>query len=291
MKKKMTRLLALALLACLLLAVPAQAAQTKKEETATRGQFIQELYDTHKARYGFPGTADAVIWAKGMGVVRGYGDGSIHAEAALTRTQMAVMLHRYANRMWTLKWLQGDPLAGYDDADQVPAWAKNAIAWAVAGDLWFSGSATRLGFADTVTRAECETAVMALYAGGAPLGTEWTESDLVSLRMDSVANNKLEFTLRNTGDSWVFCGSDNGLYRKVNGGWYCVDRQNGTAADEHALSSGNERSYQQTTLDGALLDLPAGEYRVTKRVTTALTPHAPEVARTPVLLWAEFTIN
>ncbi len=294
MRKNIRRLLALALGACLLLGVSAQAA---KPETVTRGQFIQELYDANKARFGNPGTTDPVAWATSLGVVQGYADGSVRTDTAVTRTQMAVMLYRYANMTQGLKdrlpvVLPADALKGYEDAAAVPAWAETAVKWAATQGLWFSGSAARLGPGMLVSKTECDTAVMAVCSGGAPLETNWTAGGAsdVKLSLDAFSTGTVSYTLKNSGSDWMFFGEDSCLYRKVNGGWYDVGSFSKTTG-QYAMGPGESRSYTMTSLNGLPMALPAGEYRVGQTLGRAATPHAPALYQTLCLLYADFTIN
>ena len=39
---------------------------------------------------------DATVWAAQCGVVKGYGDGTFRPSQAITRGQVAAILHRYA---------------------------------------------------------------------------------------------------------------------------------------------------------------------------------------------------
>lgn len=297
MRKRLSRLLALALCACLLLGAAAHAAGT--EPAATRGQFIQQLYDVYKARNGYPGSTDPVAWASALGVVQGYADGSIRADAAITRTQLAVMLYRYAG-MTSLKTLipsvlPAGILDGYTDASSVPAWAETQVKWAVSAGLWLSGSATRLGPADTVSRAECETALMAIYAGGAELETDWDNYNLASdakLTVDSFSADKVTFSIRNSGTDWLNCEEDSGLYRKVNGGWYLLDfytlSQTGGATVGPGVSLIREQTYWNSSL---AVSLPAGEYRIAQKTQRGATPHSVSLYRTECRLSADFTVS
>lgn len=297
MKKRLSRLLALALCACFALGPTARAAGT--EPAATRGQFIQQLYDACQARNGYPGSADPVAWATALGVVQGYADGGIHADAAITRTQMAVMLYRYAG-MSGLKTLIPSVLPtgvldGYTDASSVPAWAATEVKWAVYAGLWFSGSAARLGPGDTVSRAECETAVMAIYAGGAVLETDWDNYNLASdarLTLDGASANKVTFTIRNSGTDWLNCEENSCLYRKVNGGWYLLRffalPQTGGITVDPGAGLTREQLYWNSSL---AVSLPAGEYRIAQKLQRGATPHSVALYRTECRLSADFTLS
>lgn len=297
MKKQLSRLLALTLCACLLLGAAAHAANA--EPAATRGQFIQELYDAYQARNGYPGTSDPVAWAFSLGVVQGYADGTVRADAAITRTQMAVMLYRYAS-MTSLKTLippvlAADILDGYTDAASVPAWADTPVKWAVSTGLWLSGSTTRLGPGDKVSRAECETAIMAIYAGGAELETDWDSYNLTSdakLTVDSCSAGKVAFSMQNSGTDWLDCEGDSRLYRKVNGGWYLLKFYTPSQTAGYTAGPGSNKTWEQTYWSGSLaVSLPAGEYRIAQKTQRGITPHSDNLYRTECRLSADFTIS
>lgn len=296
MKKRFTRLLALALCACLLLGLAAHAAGT--EPAATRGQFIQQLYDAHKARNGNRGTADPVAWAVSLGVVQGYADGSIRAEEAITRTQMAVMLYRYVS-MTSLKTMipaiiPADALDGYTDAASVPAWAEKPVKWAVSAGLWFSGSTERLGLSDQVSEAECETAVMAVYFNGSALETDWDNYNQASdaeLTADVRSAGKLTFSIRNSGTDWLNCEEDSRLYRKVNGGWYILNMNQESHTLGTTVDPGTSASWEQTYWNrGIAVSLPAGEYRLVQKTERGITPHSVRLYRTECRLSVDFTV-
>lgn len=296
MRKQISRLLTLALCACLLLGVAAHAANT--EPAATRGQFIQELYTAHQARNGYPGTTDPVAWAASLGVVQGYADGSIRPDGAITRTQMAVMLYRYASmtkKTMIPAVMSPGILDGYADASSVPAWADTPVKWAVSQDLWFSGSAMRLGPGDKVSKAECETAVMAIYSGGAELETDWDNYNLASdarLTVDACTAGKVSFTIRNSGTDWLNCEESSRLCRKVNGGWYVLKMDRISQTIGYTAGPGSVKTWDQTYWEDTLaLSLPAGEYRIAQKTQRGITPHSDSLYRTECRLSADFTIS
>lgn len=298
MRKQLSRLLALALCACFLLGMTAHAAE--KEPAATRGQFVQLLHEVHQARNGYLGTTDPIAWATSLGVVQGYADGSIQADAAITRTQMAVMLYRYVNATGLKEkliplFLEEGILDGYTDAASVPAWAEEQVKWAVSKGLWFSGSATRLGPGDKASRAECETALLAVYGGGSELETDWTnynQAPDAKLTVDSSSADQVTFSLRNSGEDWLNCEESSGLYRKVNGGWYLLDFYTTSSTASYVGGPGSNKTWTQTYWNsGQAVSLPAGEYRIAQKTERGLTPHSNRLQRTECRLSADFTIS
>lgn len=133
--------------------------------TVTRAMVAQILY----AREGKPtvsGAAaisdvpanawfhNAMQWAKGQGVIAGYPDGRMDPNAPVTREQLAVILHSYAQKKGMDVSKTAD-LSGYADSAAVSAWAKDAISWAVGSGLISGRSASTLAPAGSATRAEC----------------------------------------------------------------------------------------------------------------------------------------
>ena len=133
--------------------------------TVTRAMVAQILY----AREGKPtvsGAAaisdvpanawfhNAMQWAKGQGVIAGYPDGRMDPNAPVTREQLAVILHSYAQKKGMNVSKTAD-LSGYADSAAVSVWAKDAMSWAVGSGLIAGRSATPLAPARSATRAEC----------------------------------------------------------------------------------------------------------------------------------------
>lgn len=143
------RTLALILILALLLAVPALAAETAPDDgMATRGDVVKWLYSEYGA--DFPaeetnlvftdvpadsGEAEAVAWAAGLGIAKGYGDGRFGPNDPVTREQAAAMLYRFAQAagqgfqgLWMF-------LLNYPDASEVSAWADEAMHWVVMNGI------------------------------------------------------------------------------------------------------------------------------------------------------------
>ena len=133
--------------------------------TVTRAMVAQILY----AREGKPtvsGAAaisdvpanawfhNAMQWAKGQGVIAGYPDGRMDPNAPVTREQLAVILHSYAQKKGMNVSKTAD-LSGYADSAAVSVWAKDAMSWAVGSGLISGRSATTLAPAGSATHAEC----------------------------------------------------------------------------------------------------------------------------------------
>ena len=73
---------------------------------------------------------DAVVWAYSEGVVKGTSDTTFDPDADITREQVAAILYRYNDS----PAVSGD-LSSFADADQVSAYAVDALIWAVEQGL------------------------------------------------------------------------------------------------------------------------------------------------------------
>jgi hypothetical protein len=103
--------------------------------------------------------ADAVAAAAQAGLVTGRSEGSFEPEGTVTRQEMAVMLVR-AYRLKT-EWQQADSAeAPFADADQIGAWAKDAVAAASAAGLLQGRGDGQFAPREQLTRAE---SVQVLY--------------------------------------------------------------------------------------------------------------------------------
>lgn len=95
--------------------------------------------------------ADCISWAYKYGVLKGYDDGTVRPEDAVTVEQLLTILYRYADS-------EGYDVSGrgsvnrYYDADDISAYALKAVRWAVSEDL-ISGRGY-LGPKSNATRAE-----------------------------------------------------------------------------------------------------------------------------------------
>ena len=101
--------------------------------------------------------AQAIQWAKKLGIVTGYdGTDSFAPEAAVSRQELATMLARYA-KVAELDAAGVDvdesKMDAYTDAGQVAAFAEDSVAWAVSAGV-MGQDVTELRPADAISRAE-----------------------------------------------------------------------------------------------------------------------------------------
>ena len=108
-----------------------------------------------------PGSAyeDAVLWAKGMGIAEGYGDGTFRPGEPVTREQFAYMLYRVVENLglgFEGLWMF---LLDNPDADQIAEYADEAMHWMVANSVMQGRDGNYLAPRDTATRAEGATII------------------------------------------------------------------------------------------------------------------------------------
>ena len=97
--------------------------------------------------------ADGVAWASANGVVSGYTDGSFRPNDTITREQMAAILYQYARLQGKLDSGRAD-LSIFADVDDLSAYAKEPMSWAVAQGLFSGVSADMLVPGGSTTRAQ-----------------------------------------------------------------------------------------------------------------------------------------
>jgi hypothetical protein len=99
---------------------------------------------------------DGVLWAAENGIVSGIGSGLFDPNGNITREQLAVMLYNYA-KFAGLDVSAATGLADFPDSADVSAWAKDAVAWAVATGLISGKPGGLLDPKGPATRAEVAT--------------------------------------------------------------------------------------------------------------------------------------
>lgn len=107
---------------------------------------------------------EAVRWAAGCGVVKGYDNGCFGPNDAVTREQMAAILYRYAqHKGYDVSAGKDTNILSFDDAFAVSEYAIPAMQWA-CGSGMVRGIAQKGGMLlaprDTTTRAQAATLIM-----------------------------------------------------------------------------------------------------------------------------------
>ena len=139
--------------------------------TTTRGMLVSMLYNLEgqlaidrEMRYSdvdeWEWFVDGICWASANGIVSGYEDGTFRPYDKVTRQEMAVFLYRYAEYKEYDCTVNAD-LTHFSDANEIGAWAEQAMKWANAqklisglpdGTVQPNGTATRAQVAAIITR-------------------------------------------------------------------------------------------------------------------------------------------
>ena len=96
---------------------------------------------------------DAIAWAYSNGLMYGYDSGRFAPDAPITREQFAAVLHRYAHYSGR-DTQKRDSLRAYSDKANISAYAREAMAWAVAEGLIRGRAQDQLVPAGGTSRAE-----------------------------------------------------------------------------------------------------------------------------------------
>ena len=139
----------------------------------TRAQAVQIFYnlegqpDISGENLGYPYEdvnaqgwyGDAVYWARITGVATGYGDGTFHPSASITRQEFAQMLYNYAKYKGYDLSAEGD-LSQFPDSGSVADWAEIAMEWANGNELINGHDDGTLEPGGTTTRAQAASILM-----------------------------------------------------------------------------------------------------------------------------------
>ena len=143
------------------------------EGTTTRGQIVTILWrlsgspvvnylmdfdDVDPAAY----YAEAIRWATTEGIAGGYGGGLFGPDDPITREQLAVMLHRYAQHEGCDVSIGEDTnILSYADAFDVSEYAVSALQWACgAGIISGTGDGSTLSPGGSATRSQVAMILM-----------------------------------------------------------------------------------------------------------------------------------
>ena len=108
-----------------------------------------------------------VAWAAENGIVNGVNEETFAPDRNITREQLATILYRYAEFTGEDMELEAD-LSTFPDAEQVSAWASDAMQWCVAKGL-IGGSNGKLLPQGNATRAQVATIIMRYLQSELPL--------------------------------------------------------------------------------------------------------------------------
>ncbi len=106
--------------------------------------------------------AEAVAWAAENGIVKGMTDDTFAPNAVATREQTAALLYRYVVLYLGEEPVEGADLSQFTDHATISDYAEEAMAWAVAAELFegFGDGTLRAG--ETLTRAQLAKVLMVL---------------------------------------------------------------------------------------------------------------------------------
>ena len=107
---------------------------------------------------------DAILWAAQNGIVNGVNDTEFAPGNDLTREQLVTILYRYAESKGYDVSASAD-LAGYPDGEEIQAYAREAMAWAVAENIIQGMEDDTLKPAGNASRAQIATILMRFSAG------------------------------------------------------------------------------------------------------------------------------
>ena len=107
---------------------------------------------------------NAVVWAAQNGIVNGVGDDTFAPGNDLTREQLVTILYRYAETKGYDVSASAD-LAGYPDGEEIQAYAREAMAWAVAENIIQGMEDDTLKPAGNASRAQIATILMRFCEG------------------------------------------------------------------------------------------------------------------------------
>ena len=107
---------------------------------------------------------DAILWASDNRIANGWQDGTFGANGTLTREQLAVFLHRYANYKGYDTNNYSD-IGGFSDAKDVGEFARESMFWAVGEGIINGTTATTLSPKTGANRAQVATMMMRFTGG------------------------------------------------------------------------------------------------------------------------------
>jgi len=103
-----------------------------------------------------------IAWAYENGVVNGYSKDVFAPDKEITREQLSVILHRYAQKQGVVvrNGLEKESLSAFKDNDKISGYAEEALAWASMNGLLQGVTATTLAPQGKATRAQAATIIM-----------------------------------------------------------------------------------------------------------------------------------
>ena len=101
----------------------------------------------------------ALVWAWEAGIVQGVDAERFAPQSMVTREQLVSLLYRYAQTQ-NMDVSEKADLGDYADAEQVSAYAREAMAWAIGNGIVEGVDAATLAPKGTATRAQAAAILM-----------------------------------------------------------------------------------------------------------------------------------
>lgn len=99
--------------------------------------------------------APALEWATSTGVINGYSATEFGPDDSITREQICTMMYRYCKYMGSDMTVKNTAFMNrYTDTDQIDAWAKTSVEWAVGVGLIHGCTETTINPKEHATRAQ-----------------------------------------------------------------------------------------------------------------------------------------
>ena len=145
--------------------------------TVTRAQLVTMLWRLDgepSVNYALPFTdvsggewyAEAVRWAAGEGIVNGVSDTEFAPNAAVTREQLAAILHRYAqHKGYDVSIGESTNILSYSDFASISEYAISAMQWACGEGIITGVTESTLEPRGTATRAQSAAILMRFIEG------------------------------------------------------------------------------------------------------------------------------
>lgn len=95
-----------------------------------------------------------IQWATQIGLVEGYEDGTFRPMTAINHNEMYVLMQRYANLVVKLNTNASNTTITASDAEDVPAWARSAVQYAVKNKFTVTSGYNMLKPEEDATRGE-----------------------------------------------------------------------------------------------------------------------------------------
>lgn len=157
---------------------------TRAEVAALLQRMGSDMSEPEETLTAFPDVsaddwyADAVSWAVREGIITGNPDGTFAPARTVTRTELAVMLYRFADSQGAELVCSGD-LSAYSDGGTVAAYAVSPLSWALEQGLLDCMVTDTIHGQLPVSREQCAQALVALTAAvrGEPLAAELAAQD------------------------------------------------------------------------------------------------------------------